>query len=134
LDIDESDDDEDEDEHAARIRRQMRKKRKVEGDSLEALGRWSLSSPSQLAHVGTSTGQDEATRPFYEAYQRDLVDDPEEFGYPQEDILMVDGEEETQETVSVNEIRARAREITKTNEVRSVVRCYLRMLASTGLL
>jgi hypothetical protein len=34
---------------------------------------------------------------------------------------MADGEEETQETVSVNEIRARAREMT-TNEVRSAAR------------
>jgi len=37
LDMDDSDD-EDEDEEASRIRRQLRKKRKIEGDNLEALG------------------------------------------------------------------------------------------------
>jgi mediator of replication checkpoint protein 1 len=63
------------------------------------------------------TGKNEETRAFYDAYQRDLVDDePMEFGPPEEDRSPVD-EEEAQETISRAEVTKRAREVARAGEV-----------------
>ncbi|KAF8138155.1 MRC1-like domain-containing protein [Boletus edulis] len=97
--------DEDDDDEARRIRQRMRKKRKIEGDSLEALG------------------QNEETRAFYNTYHQDLIDENDEFGHLREDAAMPAdddddapaAEPEEQETVSVDEIRQRVREIAQSN-------------------
>jgi hypothetical protein len=63
-------------------------------------------------------GKDEATRPFYDAYQRDLVDDdPMEFGPREEEVGPIDGEEVVEETISRAEVTMRAREIARAREV-----------------
>ncbi|KAH0839632.1 hypothetical protein J3R83DRAFT_548 [Lanmaoa asiatica] len=95
----EDDSDEDDDDDARRIRQRIHKKRKIEGDSLEALG------------------QNEETRAFYNTYHQDLIDEDDEFGLLREDIAMpvnddAQAEEpEEQETVSIDEIRQRVRDI-----------------------
>ncbi|KAH7931349.1 hypothetical protein BV22DRAFT_1053282 [Leucogyrophana mollusca] len=95
--------DEDEDERNRRIRNNMYKKRKIDGDNLEALG------------------QNEETRAFYNAYQHNLTDDDNEFGHlQQEDVPMaaVDqhDEHDEREAVSASELRARLREAAQNQE------------------
>ncbi|KAF8558978.1 hypothetical protein OG21DRAFT_1480851 [Imleria badia] len=96
----EDESDEDDDDDARRIRQRIHKKRKIEGDSLEALG------------------QNEETRAFYNTYHQDLINEDDEFGYLREDVVMPadddsapGAEPEEQETVSANEIRQRVREM-----------------------
>ncbi|KAF8845644.1 hypothetical protein BDN67DRAFT_1033013 [Paxillus ammoniavirescens] len=101
---DDSDDDDDGDDEARRIRQRMYKKRKIEGDNLEALG------------------QNESTRAFYNTYHQDLVDEDDEFKHLREDVVMgeddVQAEEpEERETVSVDEVRQRLREVAQDNTV-----------------
>ncbi|KIJ70449.1 hypothetical protein HYDPIDRAFT_78205 [Hydnomerulius pinastri MD-312] len=99
----EDDSDDDDDDEARRIRQRMYKKRKIEGDDLEALG------------------QNEATRAFYNAYQQDLMDDDDdEFKHLREDIQMGEDdaeaeEPEPREVVSVDEVRQRLREMAQSN-------------------
>ncbi|KAF9224303.1 hypothetical protein BS17DRAFT_779610 [Gyrodon lividus] len=99
----EDDSDEDDDDEARRIRQRMYKKRKVEGDDLEALG------------------QNEQTRAFYNTYHQDLVDEDDEFKHLREDdVVMADDdaqadEPEKRETVSVDEVRQRLREMAQDN-------------------
>ncbi|EGO27257.1 hypothetical protein SERLADRAFT_413730 [Serpula lacrymans var. lacrymans S7.9] len=96
--------DEDEDERARRIRNNMYKKRKIDGDHLEALG------------------QKEETRAFYEAYQKDLIDDDGlEFQHLKQDTEMVDvdqedDEEDQKEVVSYEEIREQVQRVAQNKE------------------
>ncbi|KAG1753709.1 MRC1-like domain-containing protein [Suillus paluster] len=98
--FDEDSDDEDEDENNRRIRRSMNKKRKVDGDTLEDLGR------------------NEATKAFYDAYQNELMDDDLEFVHLQTDTRMAseDEDEETRKVVLIEDLNAELREAAKKKE------------------
>ncbi|EIW82499.1 hypothetical protein CONPUDRAFT_153372 [Coniophora puteana RWD-64-598 SS2] len=94
---DESDDGEDE-ELSRNIRRGMYKKRKIDGDDLEALG------------------QNQETRAFYDTYQQDLMEDENEFAHlHQDDAAMMDAEDEDDQgmeaEVSVDEVRRQLRQV-----------------------
>lgn len=94
---DESDDGEDE-ELSRNIRRGMYKKRKIDGDDLEALG------------------QNQETRAFYETYQQNLMEDENEFAHlHQDDAAMMDAEDEDDQgmeaEVSVDEVRRQLRQV-----------------------
>ncbi|THH12400.1 hypothetical protein EW145_g66 [Phellinidium pouzarii] len=93
--MDDSDSDE-EDEETRRLRQRMHKKRRIEGDSLEALGK------------------DEKSRAFYEAYQRDVQDeDNDDFAHLTRDDMDLEDEgdeNEPPEVVSTSEIQTRLRE------------------------
>ncbi|EJD01307.1 uncharacterized protein FOMMEDRAFT_135544 [Fomitiporia mediterranea MF3/22] len=97
--MDDSESDEDEDEEARRLRRRMHKKRRIQGDKLEDLGK------------------DEKSRAFYDAYQRDILeDDSEDFAHLASDDMDVEdenGEEEEPETVTTSEIQAQLREVAR---------------------
>ncbi|KAG8218354.1 hypothetical protein J3R82DRAFT_3973 [Butyriboletus roseoflavus] len=103
------DSDEDDDDDARRIRQRIHKKRKIEGDSLEALG------------------QNEETRAFYNTYHQDLIDEDDEFRHLRENIAMpVDNDahaEESEEraTVSVDEIRQRVHDMVQNNSEAEVL-------------
>jgi len=67
-------------------------------------------------------GQNEETRAFYNTYHQDLIDEDDEFGHLQENVPMpvdddVPSDEPRQETVSVDEIRQRVREIAQNDPV-----------------
>lgn len=69
-------------------------------------------------------GQNEETRAFYNTYHQDLIDEDDEFGHLREGVAMhVDDDEgqaeepEEQETVSVDEIRQRVRDMAQNNSV-----------------
>ncbi|KAG0699868.1 MRC1-like domain-containing protein [Suillus ampliporus] len=100
--FDDDSDDEDEDENNRRIRRGMNKKRKIDGDTLEDLGR------------------NEETKAFYEAYQGELVDDDLEFVHLQVDTQMAsedeDEEKETRKVVLIEDLNAELREAARNNE------------------
>ncbi|KAI5124746.1 hypothetical protein M0805_005380 [Coniferiporia weirii] len=97
--MDDSDSDDDEDDEARRLRQRMHKKRRIEGDSLEALSK------------------DERSHAFYEAYQRDVQDDDnEDFAHlAKDDMDITDdgGESEQPEVVSTSEIQTRLREVAR---------------------
>ncbi|KAG9317178.1 hypothetical protein JVU11DRAFT_1371 [Chiua virens] len=101
VDLEDNSDEDEDDDH--RIRQRIYKKRKIEGDTLEALG------------------QNEETRAFYNTYHQDLIDEDDDFAHLREDIIMPvdDGtirtEEPEQETVSVDEIRQRVRDLAQNN-------------------
>lgn len=66
--------------------------------------------------------QNEETRAFYDTYHQDLIDLDDEFGYLRRDAAMPpdDGNvqaEEPQETVSMDEIRRRVREVVENDYV-----------------
>lgn len=96
LAMSDSDSDLEEDEETRRLRRRMNKKRRIEGDTLEALAK------------------NEKTRAFYDAYQRDVMeDDNEDFAHLEQDdmeVLEQDDENEPPETVSAAVIREQLRE------------------------
>ncbi|KAG2071979.1 hypothetical protein BDR04DRAFT_1097661 [Suillus decipiens] len=98
--FEEDSDDDEEDENNRRIRRGMNKKRKIDGDTLEDLGR------------------NQETKAFYDAYQHDLVDDDLEFVHLKTDAPMVseDEDEETGEVVSTNDLNAELREAARNRE------------------
>ncbi|OJA13418.1 hypothetical protein AZE42_05784 [Rhizopogon vesiculosus] len=91
---DDSDNDE-EDEHNRRIRRGMNKKRKIDG-------------------------RNEETKAFYEAYQRDLIDDDVEFVHLQADTQMSgvdeDEDEETRKVVSTEALKDEIRKAVRNKE------------------
>ncbi|KAL4082002.1 hypothetical protein V8B97DRAFT_1879878 [Scleroderma yunnanense] len=93
---DDSDENGDDDENRL-IRRRMNKKRKIDGDDLEALG------------------QNEETRAFYNTYHQDLIDDgDDEFKHLQDVPMEADEEEpEQRESVTTDEIRDRVREMAR---------------------
>lgn len=68
-------------------------------------------------------GQNEETRAFYNTYHQDLIDEDDEFGHLREDVPMpaddddVPADEPQQETVSVDEVRQRVREIAQNDPV-----------------
>ncbi|KAG2361993.1 hypothetical protein BDR07DRAFT_1407958 [Suillus spraguei] len=97
---DQDSDDDEEDENNRRIRRGMNKKRKIDGDTLEDLGR------------------NQETKAFYDAYQHDLVDDDLEFVHLKTDAPMVseDEDEETGAVVSTNDLNAELREAARNRE------------------
>jgi mediator of replication checkpoint protein 1 len=68
------------------------------------------------------TGQNENTRAFYNTYHQDLVDEDDEFKHLREDVVMGEDdaqadEPEERETVSVDEVRQRLREVAQDNTV-----------------
>jgi mediator of replication checkpoint protein 1 len=94
--LDDSDDDDD-DDFARSIRSRIRKKRKIEGDNLEALGICCVYSQSPYGFLTSIClpGEHEETVAFYNTYQRGLGDeeDYQEFSYLQsEDVDMADGD------------------------------------------
>lgn len=94
LNLDEDSDDED-DEADRRIRQRVNKKRKIDGDNLEALG------------------QSEETRAFYNTYHHDLVDDgDDEFKHLRDAPTNEsdDDDEPEPESISVSEVLERVRE------------------------
>ena len=118
----EDESDEDDDDDARRIRQRIHKKRKIEGDSLEALGQLSVANILYVTHE--FSGQNEETRAFYNTYHQDLIDEDDEFGHLREGVTMPADDEdapgaepEEQETISVNEIRQRVREMAQNNLV-----------------
>ncbi|KAG1820532.1 MRC1-like domain-containing protein [Suillus subaureus] len=98
--FEEDSDDDEEDENNRRIRRGMNKKRKIDGDTLEDLGR------------------NQETKAFYDAYQHDLIDDDLEFAHLQTDARTVSEDEdgETGEMVSIEDLNAELREAAKKRE------------------
>lgn len=96
VNLDEDSEDEDDDENR-RIRQRLPKKRKIEGDDLEALG------------------QNEETRAFYNAYQQDLEDDgDDEFKHLRGVAVDEnDDDEPEQGSMTVFEVHERAREIAR---------------------
>lgn len=69
-------------------------------------------------------GQNEETRAFYDTYHQDLIDEDVEFGHLREGVAMhVDDdngqaeEPEVRETVSMDEIRQRVRDMAQNNPV-----------------
>ncbi|KAG1874779.1 MRC1-like domain-containing protein, partial [Suillus subalutaceus] len=99
--FEEDSDDDDEDENNRRIRRGMNKKRKIDGDTLEDLGKWC-----------------NQTKAFYDAYQHDLIDDGLEFAHLQTDTRMVseDEDEETGDVVLTEDLNAELREAARNRE------------------
>jgi mediator of replication checkpoint protein 1 len=73
------------------------------------------------------TGAHPETRPFFDAYQRDLVDDNDEFvNLQSEDIVMGsadEDEEEPRETVSYDDIRRQLREAAQQDAVSGFYLC-----------
>jgi mediator of replication checkpoint protein 1 len=122
--LDDSDDDDDDDDDFARsIRSRIRKKRKIEGDSLEALGIYSQFPYRFLTSIRLP-GEHEETVAFYNTYQRGLGDEEDyrEFSYLQsEDVDMADGEGEDREVVSTHEITRQLRD----NHQHEVSRAHL---------
>ncbi|KAG1780344.1 MRC1-like domain-containing protein [Suillus placidus] len=98
--FEEDSDDDEEDENNRRIRRGMNKKRKIDGDTLEDLGR------------------NQETKAFYDAYQHELIDDDLEFGHLQPDTAMVseDEDEETRKVVLTEDLNAELREAARNRE------------------
>lgn len=98
--FDEDSDDDEEDENNRRIRRGMNKKRKIDGDTLEDLGR------------------NKETKAFYDAYQQELIDDDLEFDHLQTDTRMVsdDEDEETRKVVLTEDLNAELREAARNRE------------------
>ncbi|KAG2148095.1 MRC1-like domain-containing protein [Suillus clintonianus] len=98
--FDEDSDDDEEDENNRRIRRGMNKKRKIDGDTLEDLGR------------------NQETKAFYDAYQHELIDDDLEFVHLQADTRMVseDEDEETRKVVLIEDLNAELREAARSRE------------------
>jgi mediator of replication checkpoint protein 1 len=98
--FEEDSDDDEEDENIRRIRRGMNKKRKIDGDTLEDLGR------------------NQETKAFYDAYQHDLVDDDLEFAHLQTDTRMVSEDEdgETGEVVLTEDLNTELREAARNRE------------------
>ncbi|KAH7888042.1 hypothetical protein F5I97DRAFT_944152 [Phlebopus sp. FC_14] len=109
----------DDDYEARRIRQRMHKKRKIDGDDLEALGRCDVPA-SGTDPTFHSAGQNEETRAFYNTYHQDLQasDDDDEFAHLREAAPVIDddaAENEEREMVSVDEIRTRLREAAQNN-------------------
>ncbi|KAG1792446.1 MRC1-like domain-containing protein [Suillus plorans] len=98
--FEEDSDDDEEDENNRRIRRGMNKKRKIDGDTLEDLGR------------------NQETKAFYDAYQHELIDDDLEFVHLQADTRMVseDEDEETGKVVTTEDLNAELREAARNRE------------------
>ncbi|KAI6122780.1 hypothetical protein EV401DRAFT_1949860 [Pisolithus croceorrhizus] len=99
LDEDSEDDDDDGDR---RIRQRLSKKRKIEGDDLEALG------------------QNEETRAFYNTYHQNLAydDDDDEFKHLRDvPVNENDDDEPEQESITAFEVHERAREIARNSVV-----------------
>lgn len=98
--FEEDSDDDEEDENNRRIRRGMNKKRKIDGDTLEDLGR------------------NQETKAFYDAYQHELIDDDLEFVHLQADTRMVgeDEDEETGKVVTTEDLNAELREAARDRE------------------
>ncbi|KAI6047042.1 MRC1-like domain-containing protein [Pisolithus marmoratus] len=96
VNMDEDSDDE-EDDGDRRIRQRMNKKRKIDGDDLEALG------------------QNEETRAFYNTYHQDLVDDgDDEFKHLHGVPVESDGDDDPErESVTVFEVHERVREVAR---------------------
>lgn len=96
VNLDEDSDDE-EDDGDRRIRQRMNKKRKIDGDDLEALG------------------QNEETRAFYNTYHQDLVDDgDDEFKHLHGVPVESDGDDDPErESVTVFEVHERVREVAR---------------------
>jgi len=96
----------------------MNKKRKIEGDNLEALGQ--IVACLRKTHTDAPTGQNEETRAFYNTYHQDLVgDEDDNFKHLQDVPMEDDGDEPDQmESVTVDEIRECARKVARNLTVR----------------
>ncbi|TDL29815.1 hypothetical protein BD410DRAFT_893045 [Rickenella mellea] len=106
VDVDGDSDDSDDDD-ARDLRRKIHKKRKVDGDTLEDLAK------------------SDATRPFYDGYQKDLQDDDEDLSQllANDDMEIVaddasDEDDEERETISAAEVKARLQEAARSNQPR----------------
>lgn len=69
-------------------------------------------------------GQNEETRAFYNTYHQDLIDEDDEFGHLRKDVATFADDDaaqaeepEERETISVDEIRHRARDMAQNNAV-----------------
>ncbi|KAI6165006.1 hypothetical protein EDD17DRAFT_1506348 [Pisolithus thermaeus] len=121
LDEDSEDDDDDGDR---RIRQRLSKKRKIEGDDLEALG-WNITSFfffswQLIACSGSSAGQNEETRAFYNTYHQNLAydDDDDEFKHLRDvPVNENDDDEPEQESITAFEAHEHAREIARNPSV-----------------